>query len=146
METKFKHNKVRMTEKRKLAMLAVMYHAKALRIHDTAWTIRVNFIKGFSKVSKIMANCGPDGHMFINLNIDADLPGFVMQNTLAHEMVHAKQFIKGELTSNEKCMKWNGKKVSAKLAYHQTPWEIEAMSSEVIMAHNFMHFWNNLKK
>jgi len=125
--------------------MAAMYHAKALGIDKTAWTIRINFIKGFSKTEGNMANCGIDGKLTIGIAIDCDLPGYVLQNTIAHEMVHAKQWIMGELSTKGGFMRWNGKKVSSKLAYHETPWEREAMASEVLMAHGFIHFLESMK-
>lgn len=44
--------------------------------------------------------------------------------TLAHEMVHVKQYSLGYL--NESMTRWRGKKVSRHLEYENKPWEIEA--------------------
>ena len=44
--------------------------------------------------------------------------------TLAHEMVHVKQYAYGEL--NEQATYWCGKFFSSNLNYHEQPWEIEA--------------------
>jgi predicted metallopeptidase len=47
--------------------------------------------------------------------------------TLAHEMVHVRQYIRGEL--NEEMSVWRGKKVdSDEIPYAEQPWEIEAES------------------
>lgn len=52
--------------------------------------------------------------------------------TLAHEMVHLKQFAKGEL--NDEHTKWKGNKIDAEAVdYHDLPWEIEASSYEYIL-------------
>ncbi len=45
-------------------------------------------------------------------------------HTLAHEMVHVKQYAYGEL--NEQATYWCGKFFSSNLNYHEQPWEIEA--------------------
>lgn len=52
--------------------------------------------------------------------------------TLAHEMVHVKQFAKGELNpSNDR---WKGKKIDTdKVEYSDLPWEIEASSLEFVL-------------
>lgn len=54
----------------------------------------------------------------------------LLLNTLAHELVHVKQWAKGEyyeLCSKPKVYKFNGKLVdTAKVDYWDTPWEIEA--------------------
>lgn len=44
--------------------------------------------------------------------------------TLAHEMVHVKQYSLGYL--NESMTRWRGKKVSTDIEYENKPWEIEA--------------------
>lgn len=54
--------------------------------------------------------------------------------TLAHEMVHLKQFAKRELrqlpsTKNEVC-KWLGKRYQWEMHYWDRPWEIEAYGRE----------------
>lgn len=49
--------------------------------------------------------------------------------TLAHEMVHIKQFANGE--TNETLSKWKGMSIdSDKIEYYQHPWELEAYSLE----------------
>jgi hypothetical protein len=50
--------------------------------------------------------------------------------TIAHEMVHCKQYAYGEL--DETLMSWKGKKVdSDTVNYYDHPWEIEAHGMEV---------------
>ena len=57
-----------------------------------------------------------------------------MLETVAHEMVHVKQYARGELKdlsrSNKYC-KWKGKEVNYnKVHYFDQPWEIEAHGRE----------------
>jgi hypothetical protein len=47
--------------------------------------------------------------------------------TVAHEMVHVKQYAKGELTEQS----WQGKLINPKQEYWDQPWEIEAHGREV---------------
>ncbi len=52
--------------------------------------------------------------------------------TLAHELVHLKQFAKGEL--NDEHTKWKGKKIDTEfINYFDLPWEVEASSYEYIL-------------
>jgi len=44
--------------------------------------------------------------------------------TMAHELVHVKQFAYGEIDSS--LTKWRGKPVSENMSYVDQPWEIEA--------------------
>lgn len=56
--------------------------------------------------------------------------------TLAHELVHVKQYVLGELrdTKYEKWVRWKNKKIaffnSAGFTYKNAPWEIEAHGKE----------------
>ena len=51
-------------------------------------------------------------------------------STIAHEMVHIKQYIDGEL--NEDMTYWKGKRVNSdKMEYWTSPWEIEAHGIEI---------------
>jgi len=55
-----------------------------------------------------------------------------MLQTLAHEMVHLKQFAKGQL--NDDHTKWKGQSIDAdNISYHDLPWEIEASTMEYIL-------------
>jgi hypothetical protein len=48
--------------------------------------------------------------------------------TLAHELVHVKQFATGEI--NEQLTKWCGKRIPPSTEYWDQPWEIEAHGRE----------------
>jgi len=50
--------------------------------------------------------------------------------TLAHEMVHVKQFARSELKDVGHDHKWMGKRFSGKTEYVKMPWEIEATGRE----------------
>lgn len=55
--------------------------------------------------------------------------GFIeMMQTLAHEMVHARQFLRGELTNNG-AWKWKGRNADG-YDYENQPWEKEAYRLE----------------
>jgi len=56
-----------------------------------------------------------------------------MMLTLAHELVHAKQFLKGELSPQMK----NWKTVPTDLPYSRQPWEREAYKKEDFLHHMF---------
>ena len=55
-----------------------------------------------------------------------------MLETLAHEMVHAKQFARGELYESSRTNKhrWQGRWLSKEPGYWDQPWEIEAHGRE----------------
>tara|TARA_Y100000114_G_C11690096_1_gene293121 strand:- start:62 stop:472 length:411 start_codon:yes stop_codon:yes gene_type:complete len=80
---------------------------------------------------------GDKEEIFIELARESDGNKFTLDEMmlhLAHELVHAKQFLKGELHPN--LSKWY-KKDCSNLPYRQTPWEKEAylLEQEIINKH-----------
>ncbi len=78
---------------------------------------------------------------------------WVMFRTLAHEMVHVKQYHLGQLVDNEDTTStFNGKKYCWNtLDYYDYPWELEAMSLERGLTINFLKSkgeweWNLMRK
>ena len=57
-------------------------------------------------------------------------------HTLAHEMVHVRQYAYGEL--NEEATYWCGQKYARDLEYHEQPWEIEAHDVSDIIFNDYM--------
>ena len=74
-------------------------------------------------------------------------PGIGARNileTLAHEMVHVKQYIMNE--TNDTLSKWRGKKINPeKVDYWIQPWEIDAFGRETGLLYKFAvenQLWN----
>lgn len=77
--------------------------------------------------------------------------------TLAHEMVHVKQYAKNELSKQMRvtrglgfrlATKWQGefwKPKSKEDPYWDAPWEIEAYGREVGLYHKWVQHWNSKK-
>ena len=64
------------------------------------------------------------------LEIDSTKPLRQLLETIAHEMVHVKQYARRELNPNNEL--WCGKTVDPKkVSYWDLPWEIEAHGREV---------------
>jgi len=59
---------------------------------------------------------------------------------LAHEMVHARQMLRGDLvydiSRQRHALFWKGEDLTH-LPFHEQPWEIEAMKLEVLLAQEF---------
>jgi hypothetical protein len=57
--------------------------------------------------------------------------------TLAHEMVHVKQYITGE--TNDELSKWHGRKINSDAVdYWDHPWEIDAYGREPGLTYKFI--------
>lgn len=63
-----------------------------------------------------------------------------MLMTLAHEMIHLKQYALGEL--DEKMNVWKGRRVSSSIDYWDSPWEIEAHGREAGLFSRFCDKYN----
>lgn len=67
--------------------------------------------------------------------------------TLAHEMVHVKQFAKGELKQmlRDNSMKWNGIPIARDMKYIERPWEIEAYGREMKLYESWREYRKDQK-
>jgi hypothetical protein len=74
---------------------------------------------------------GPD---VIGMSIDTALDIERLIIALAHEMVHVKQYARGQIThgKNLNSRFWMGKKFKGH--YYDLPWEVEAFSKERVLA------------
>ena len=96
--------------------------------------ITVKFKKGLFKKHGEYGNCiWVDQHCRpeeFEIEMDPDQPIQLLLNTLAHELVHVKQWAKGEyyqLQRERHVYKFCGKRFDTKkVDYWDTPWEIEA--------------------
>jgi hypothetical protein len=62
--------------------------------------------------------------------------------TLAHEMIHVKQFAKGELSH---CLTyWKGKEISEDTEYRKQPWEKEAYAHDIGLYLRFLEASKNI--
>lgn len=71
----------------------------------------------------------------INIHSKQNLYEYIA--TLAHELVHMKQYLRGELASDFRRMKWMGKDMTD-LPYSKQPWEIEAQELQHGLAKDFI--------
>lgn len=91
----------------------VTVSVKAMRKMDALGYCSIKHYDDEDRISTIL--------MEVKLNQGRD----EMINTLAHEMVHVKQYITGELS--EDLDVWKGKKINSDdIDYDDQPWEIEA--------------------
>ncbi len=54
-------------------------------------------------------------------------------STLAHEMVHVKQFAKGQFQNDGGKYYWMGKRITKRVKYLDQPWEQEAFARQEIL-------------
>ena len=74
--------------------------------------------------------------------------GHMILRTLAHELVHVKQYIMGDLTWRDKGLLWKGEICTAKYLTDQleTPYEIEAYGREKGLLVSFLMKWTEIEE
>ena len=97
-------------------------------------SIHLIFRKNLAKKEFVYGDCGWEDdssppRMF-TIRIDSDMTRFQQFITLSHELVHMKQFAKGELygyTHRPEITRWKRRKINVdKTDYQDLPWEKEA--------------------
>ena len=117
----------------------VEYCAKKLmpRITDLDITIKFKDLRKQNAYGFCMADPEGDAQPLdkprvFELEINSKMKLRKILETVAHEMVHVKQYARGELYQGTRIAKhrWQGKWVSNNLDYWDQPWEIEAHGRE----------------
>ena len=74
--------------------------------------------------------------------------GHRVLKTLAHELVHVKQYIRGELSWRDAGLLWKGVNHNPKnlLHYYELPYEVEAHGREYGLLVGFLLVWTDLEK
>ena len=114
----------------------VNYCAKKLKLKDSI-SIDVEFSKTLYKEDGILGEVDFDdsNHRPKEFTITVDSTGSKrrIMETIAHEMVHVKQYSKGELVDLSRSgeTRWQNKMVSNNTNYWDLPWEIEAHGKEL---------------
>lgn len=109
--------------------------------------IEVNFVKGMVKACKIDACMNWEDRLTkpreFSIDIDASMPIKKALTTLAHELVHVKQYAIGEMRDKKGAIvEWLGVKYDQEeLDYWDHPWEIDAFGREAGLYVRFMKFY-----
>lgn len=120
-------------EKVLLLYKTAKFYAKYLNLNKSKYTILVCSAPNLRKHDGNNGVASKTGDKEVTIAVDSTLQLPQMLMTLAHEMVHAKQYIRGHykatVSRNGKLKKlWLGKQYS--VVYHKRPWEREAFRRE----------------
>jgi len=101
--------------------------------------LKIELIPNLLKKEGIYGDCGPDDFSddfnrprdFV-IRTDSRIDKRKLLLTICHEMVHVKQYARGELyySSRKSMNRWQGAWIKKDLDYWDSPWEIEAMGRE----------------
>jgi len=114
---------------------AANFYAEKLGLSDISDKISVDiFYRKFDDRGECSCSVYTNAPRTFNIILDSETKWVDPLQTLAHEMVHVKQYARGELQCTTKTSKWKGKlwrKKSDQMDdYYDSPWEIEAFGRE----------------
>lgn len=116
-------------KEREIVEAAVEWCIKKMMPRLRTLDIEVNI----KKLDEAMGYCmeGETNRVF-NLEIKKGMSLYDLVSTVCHEMVHVKQYAKGELRYRHKdgAQQWKAKIISDKVEYMDLPWEKEAFKLE----------------
>jgi hypothetical protein len=104
---------------------------------STKLDIEIILMKDLLFVEGVQGDCTWEDSSYrpreFTIRIDRKNWPLIPLKTLAHEMVHVKQFARSELKDAGNDHKWLGKRFSGKTEYDKMPWEIEAAGREATL-------------
>jgi hypothetical protein len=118
------------------------YFAKQLNIQNSRYNLLICSDPTLRKDHQVNGFCNKLTDDTVAVMLYSRLDTTQLMTTLAHEMVHVKQIVKGQyktkLTRSGKTIYyWMGKKVNK--PYLECPWEIEAYSRESLLVQVACH-------
>ena len=121
MRVRFKN-----TKKLHVVQMFVNNALEYMNIHDLEHTdLNIRFVRQLDNGYSHGYAIGDIGE--VDITIATNFPFLMQLRTLAHELIHARQFFAGQLSSD--LTAWKDKDYS-KAKYEDQPWEIEAHKYE----------------
>jgi len=128
-------------DRRELITAVAYYYAKTLNLTNSKYLLSIQTIPGFVKERGMRGAITKVGERELAIALDSRLSHEQLFCTLAHEMVHAKQYARGQLKIYDKRngdfgFKWMGQRCDSD--YLDCPWEVEAFSRERVLANKII--------
>lgn len=134
------HVDMRKSARREFIEAALAFYIKELKLTRSRYLLTVLIEKDMAKNQKMHGGVIQVSDKIIGMVLDSRLSMYQLVQTIAHEMIHVKQFARGRLRNkilNKKMVNvWQGKVYKDNdLAYHCRPWELEAFRQERELAY-----------
>ena len=122
--------------------MVIKFFEAELKLKKSKWTLDVRTNRGMRLEEGTRGCVTYLGPKYLVMFVDSGLDIERLVLTLAHEMVHVKQYARGQITHRlgGKTYYWMGKKVRKN--YFEQPWELEAFSKERILANKVFQIIN----
>lgn len=133
---------MRQSDRKDLIEACIKLYAQELKISKKKFTLAVFSKKGLAKNEALNGVAMKLTDNLYGIDLDSSLRMEKLIEVIAHEMVHIKQFVMGNLKYEGRSFYWHGKKViRSKINYYDHPWEIEAWSKEKVLASKIFKIW-----
>jgi hypothetical protein len=121
--------------------MVVKFFEKELKLKNSSWTLDVRTKRGM-RLEGTRGCVTYVGPKYLVMLIDSGLDMERLVLTLAHEMVHVKQYARGQIKHKlgGKTYYWMGKPIRKQ--YYDQPWEVEAFSKERVLANKIFQIVN----
>ena len=135
---------MRSSDRRLLIESCIKFYAKELNIENHNFNLIVEPINlreirsadgSVTELIKKKKHSVKKEKKLILMQLESKLKIGRLIEVIAHEMVHVKQTVRGQLASRGVSLFWRGKKVlCSKINYYDRPWEIEAWSKQTLLS------------
>jgi hypothetical protein len=127
----------RSRDRRELIEAAARFYAQELGLERSRYSLDIITQPGLIREENSRGTCSKLGPNCLVMCLESRLDMDTLLQVLAHEMVHAKQFARGQLRTTvsragNTVHYWKGRRVRA--SYYDQPWEQEAFSRERLLA------------
>ena len=121
----------------------VKYFEQDLKLKNSKWSLDVRTKRGMRLEDGTRGSVTYVAPKYLVMVLDSALDLERLVLTIAHEMVHVKQYARGQIKHKlgQKTRYWMGKPV--RKSYYKQPWEIEAFSKERILANKVFQILNS---
>lgn len=138
--------KCRCKIKRDFITTIAAFYAQTLNIQHSKYTLTIKTVSNLKNNDGMRGAIGMFSNRQIGMLLDSRLDTETLFQVIAHEMVHVKQRVRGQLKHYTKrngdiAFIWCGRKYN--LDYYDSPWEIEAFSRERILANKIAQIIKN---
>ena len=135
----------RSKERAGLIEVLANFYAQELKIKNSKYKLTIYTVSKLEKRDGMRGVIGLIAPGHLCMAIDSRLGIDQLFRTVAHEMVHAKQWARGQVKQYKKrngelALTWMNRKYNCE--YYNRPWEIEAYSRESVLANKIIKIIN----
>lgn len=126
---------MRQSDRKMLIEACIKLYAKELKIDKNDFTLIVFSSKDIVQDHGANGMASPITDKLYSMVLSSRIDSEKLIEVVAHEMVHIKQFAKGQLKRKGRQTFWMGKRyVRSKVNYYDHPWEHDAWSKEKFLS------------